>query len=91
MAKVHDRIYQLVVAAIETGGNAGTLAISALNYARDRGLLDGADTFSVPISGGDATTLAAISSDAGGGPEIALGMGLAPPTHIKLVGTLASL
>lgn len=91
MAKVHERILQIVVAAIETGGSAGTLDITAVNYARDRGLLDADTTFSVPFSGGSATTLAAISSDSGGGPEVALGTAIGPPTHIRIVGTLTSL
>ena len=91
MSEVHDRILQIVIVATETGGNAGTLEITAVNYARDRGLLDDANTFSVPFSGGAATTLAAISSDSGGGPEVTLGTAIGPPTHIRLVGILTSL
>ena len=90
MSEVHDRILQIVVAVVETGADAGTLAITDVNYARDRGLLDEDDTFSVPISGVAATTLAAISSDSGGGPEVALGTAIGPPTHIRIVGILTS-
>ena len=90
MAEVHDRILQIVIAALETGANAGSLAITAVNYARDRGLLDDDNTFSVPFSGGGATTLAAISSDSGGGPEVTLGTAIGPPTHIRIVGILTS-
>lgn len=91
MAKVHESILQIVVAAVETGASAGTLAISAINFASHRGNLDDADVLSIPFSGGAATTLAAISSDAGGGPEVEFGGIPVMPTHLRIVGTLASL
>jgi len=90
MSKVHESILQLVVTATETGANAGTISIDSINFAAIRGNLDSADTLSIPFSGGAATTLAAISSDAGGGPEIEFGGIPVMPTHLRIVGTLVS-
>ena len=90
MSKVHESILQLVVAVVETGADAGTVAITAVNFAAIRGNLDIDDTLSIPFSGGAATALAAISSDAGGGPEIEFGGIPVMPTHLRIVGALTS-
>lgn len=75
MAKAHDRILEIVFVADDS---AETVAVSAVNYYRDRSTL--------PSSGFPLT----FTQDASQltGTELALGELLAPPTHIKLTFTV---
>lgn len=75
MAKVHDRIVELVFVADDS---AESVTVSAVNYYRDRSYL--------PSSGFPLkfTQDAALTT----GTELAFGELMPPPTHIKLTFTV---
>lgn len=73
MAKVHDRILELVFVADDS---AETVAVSAVNYYRDRSYATG-----FPLK---FTQDAALTT----GTELAFGELVPPPTHIKLTFTV---
>lgn len=75
MAKVHDRVLELVFVADDS---AETVAVSAVNYYRDRSTVT-ANPFPLTFTQ-DASQLT--------GTELALGELLAPPTHIRLTFTV---
>lgn len=76
MAKVHDRVLELVFVADDS---AETVAVSAVNYYRDRSTLDANNPFRMTFSQTSPLTT---------GTELVLGELLPPPTHIRLTFTV---
>lgn len=74
MAKVHDRILELVFIADDS---AETVIVSAVNYYRDRSTLPSSG---FPLSFSQTSQLT--------GGELVLGELLPPPTHILLTFTV---
>jgi hypothetical protein len=72
MAKVHDRILEIVGVADESDD---TIAVSAVNYFRDRGKLDAAEAYVAKFTPTTAQTSPM---------ELTLGETLPPPTVIRL-------
>lgn len=78
MAKIHDRIVEIVFTADCSGH---TVAVSGLNYYRTRAKLEDSKPFAITYS---PTTAQSVSSASA---EIALGELLPPPTVIRLTPT----
>lgn len=76
MAKVHDRVLELVFVADDS---AETVVVSAVNYYRDRSTLP-ASGFPLTFTQVGTTT----------GSEIVLGELMPPPTHILLTFTVVA-
>jgi hypothetical protein len=72
MAKIHDRVIEL---ALTMNAAADTVAVTAVNYYRDRAQLDASNPIVL-----SSTPTSAQTSPA----EISLGELLPPPTHIRL-------
>jgi hypothetical protein len=74
MAKAHDRIVEFTLALVAA---ADTLAVTGVNYYRDRGSLAAATPYAIKFSGGSAAVDPV---------EVALGELLPPPTHVRFSG-----
>lgn len=72
MAKIHDRLLELVFVADDS---ADTVAVSAVNYYRDRS----STAFALKFTQTSSQTT---------GTELALGELMPPPTHIVLTFTV---
>lgn len=75
MAKAHDRVLSIVCTLDESDDS---IAVTALNYYRDRSKIDAAEPFALSYTPSTAQTSPA---------EITLGEVVPPPTHIRFVMT----
>lgn len=78
MAKAHDRILQLTLAADDS---AETIAVTAVKYFRDRSKLDAGVGFDLKYTPSTAQTSPA---------ELEFGEAVPPPTHLRLVFTVVA-